>query len=124
MNYFTTVPYTLPNGTVFFAPPFFTPKNTDFLEIAGKVSWAINDAWTVGGGVFYAWDWLGTGAPGTYVNGTAKWTIPENTFAGLLGIRDLGRARSLQPRPGQSLARRRRPQGLSLLERRHRLHLE
>ena len=33
--------------------------------------------------MFYAWDWLGTGAPGTYVNGTAKWTIPENTFAGL-----------------------------------------
>ena len=79
VNYFTTVPYALPNGTVFFAPPFFTPKNTDFLEIAGKVSWAINDAWTVGGGVFYAWDWLGTGAPGTYVNGTAKWTIPENS---------------------------------------------
>ena len=28
--------------------------------------------WTVGGGVFHAWDWLGTGAPGTYVNVTAK----------------------------------------------------
>ncbi len=83
VNYFTTVPYALPDGTVFLAPPFFTPRNTDFLELAAKVSWAINDAWTVGSGVFYAWDWLGTGAPGTYVNGTAKWTIPENTFAGL-----------------------------------------
>lgn len=83
VNYFTTVPYALPDGTVFLAPPFFTPRNTDFLELAAKVSWAINDAWTVGSGVFYAWDWLGTGAPGTYVNGTAKWTIPENTFGGL-----------------------------------------
>ena len=45
---------------------FFTPKNTDFLELAAKASWAINDQWTVGAGVFHAWDWLGSGAPGTY----------------------------------------------------------
>ena len=83
INYFTTVPYTLPDGTAFLAPPFFTPKNTDFLELAAKVSWAINDQWTVGGGVFYAWDWLGTGAPGVYTNATAKWTLPEGAFGGL-----------------------------------------
>jgi hypothetical protein len=81
-NPFTTVTYTLPDGATFEAPPFFTPKNTDFLELAGKVSWTIDDQWTAGGGVFHSWDWLGTGAPGTYVNGTVKYTIPE----GLLGL--------------------------------------
>ena len=60
----------------------FTPANTDFLEVAGKVSWAVNDQWTLGGGVFHAWDWLGSGASATYVNLTAKYTIPE----GVLGL--------------------------------------
>jgi hypothetical protein len=80
INYFNTITYTLFDGTTFLGPPFFTPKNTDFLELAAKVSWAIDDAWTVGGGVFHAWDWLGSGAPGTYVNATAKWALPEGAF--------------------------------------------
>lgn len=55
---------------------FWTPKNTDFTEAVGKVSWAVNDAFTLGGNVFYAWDWLGTGATGTYASVTAKYNLP------------------------------------------------
>lgn len=55
---------------------FWTPKNTDFTEAVGKVSWAVNDAFTLGGNIFYAWDWLGTGATGTYASVTAKYNLP------------------------------------------------
>ena len=58
----------------------FTPKNTDFLELAAKVSWAVDSQWTLGAGVFHAWDWLGSGASATYANATAKYTLPENAF--------------------------------------------
>jgi uncharacterized protein (TIGR02001 family) len=64
------------------AGTIFTPANTDFLELAGKVSWAIDSQWTLGAGVFHAWDWLGSGAPATYANLTAKYTLPDN----LLGV--------------------------------------
>lgn len=58
---------------------FFTPANTDFLEIAGRVSYAATDNLTFGAGVFYAYDWLGSGADATYINGTVKYVLPENT---------------------------------------------
>jgi len=55
---------------------FWTPKNTDFTEVYGKVSYTFAESLTVGGNVFYAWDWLGTGASGTYASVTAKYNLP------------------------------------------------
>jgi uncharacterized protein (TIGR02001 family) len=75
-----------------------TPRDTDFLEFAGRISWNIEDRFILGGGVFYTDDWLGTGAEGTYVNLTAKYNIPEGVLpagfaiSGELGHYDLGTA--------------------------------
>lgn len=55
---------------------FWTPKNTDFTEVVGKVSYAVNEAFTVGANVYHAWDWLGLGASGTYASVTAKYSLP------------------------------------------------
>ena len=57
-----------------------SPRNTDFIEFAAKAAYTYNDALTFGIGVFHAPDLLGTGAPGTYLNGTVKYTLPEDTF--------------------------------------------
>lgn len=58
------------------AGAIWTPKNTDFTEVYGKVSYNYEDKLTVGANVFYAWDWLGTGATGTYASVTAKYNLP------------------------------------------------
>jgi uncharacterized protein (TIGR02001 family) len=55
---------------------YWTPKNTDFTEVYGKVSYNFEDKFTVGANVFYAWDWLGTGADATYGSVTAKYNLP------------------------------------------------
>ncbi|RDJ21799.1 hypothetical protein DWF00_25995 [Bosea caraganae] len=55
---------------------YWTPKNTDYTEVYGKVSYNYEDKLTVGANVFYAWDWLGTGAQGTYASVTAKYALP------------------------------------------------
>jgi len=77
------------------AGTIFTPGNTDFLELAGKVSWAVDSQWTLGAGVFHAWDWLGSGAPATYANLTAKYVLPDGALgvipAGLAISGELGR---------------------------------
>lgn len=62
------------NGTI------LSPRNTDFIEFAGKAAYSLNEQLTFGIGVFHAPDLLGTGAPGTYLNGTVKYTLPEDTF--------------------------------------------
>jgi uncharacterized protein (TIGR02001 family) len=54
----------------------WSPKNTDFTEIAAKLSYNFEDKLTLGANVFYAWNWLGTGAEATYVSGTAKYSLP------------------------------------------------
>lgn len=64
---------------------FFTPANTDFLELAGKVSWAATDQLTLGANVFHAWDWLGSGAPATYASATAKYVLPDSIIAASVG---------------------------------------
>jgi uncharacterized protein (TIGR02001 family) len=71
-----------------------TPRDTDFVEIAGKASYTFAEVFTVGAAVYHAWDWLGTGADGTYVSGTAKWTTPIEgvSVSGELGHYFLGRA--------------------------------
>lgn len=55
---------------------YWTPKNTDFTEVYGKVSYTFADSLTVGANVYYAWDWLGVGATGTYGSITAKYALP------------------------------------------------
>ncbi|KPF71258.1 hypothetical protein IP69_07880 [Bosea sp. AAP35] len=54
----------------------WTPRNTDFTEVVGKVSYNWDDKVVVGANVFHAWDWLGTGADGTYASATAKYNLP------------------------------------------------
>ena len=61
---------------IFPAGVYWTPRNTDFTEVYGKVSYTYAEALTVGANVFYAWDWLGTGATGTYASITAKYALP------------------------------------------------
>lgn len=54
----------------------WTPRNTDFTEIVGKVSYNWDDKVILGANVYHAWDWLGTGATGTYASGTVKYNLP------------------------------------------------
>jgi uncharacterized protein (TIGR02001 family) len=94
---FGVIHYLYPDETqfVFLGAPQ-TPRDTDFTEFAGKISWAATEAFTLGGGVFYTDDWLGTGAEGTYLNVTAKYAIPETilpagfAISGEFGHYDLG----------------------------------
>jgi uncharacterized protein (TIGR02001 family) len=58
-----------PNGNVAF-------NNTDFWEYYAKLGYAFNDAFSAGAAVYYAPDWLKTGADGTYSSLTFKWVTP------------------------------------------------
>jgi uncharacterized protein (TIGR02001 family) len=60
---------TVPNGNVM-------KKDVSFFEVYGKVAWTINDMFTVGASAFYSPDFLNTGADGTYIGATAKFTGP------------------------------------------------
>jgi uncharacterized protein (TIGR02001 family) len=53
-----------------------TAKNTDFFELYGKASYTFMERYTVGTNLYYAPDWLGTGADGTYLSATAKVALP------------------------------------------------
>ena len=68
---------------------FWTPKNTDFTEVYGKVSYTFAESLTLGANAYYAWDWLGTGASGTYASVTAKYNLPF--LEGLAISGELGR---------------------------------
>ena len=71
----------LTGGAIYFPIGIpFTLSNTDFLEIYGKVTWTVNEYVTVGAGVFYADDFLQSGADATYASGTAKLTMPSAWF--------------------------------------------
>lgn len=64
------------DGTIIVAPPAFntTPVNTDFWEVYAKATYTFNDQFSVGANLFYSPDWLNTGADGTYLSGTGKYT--------------------------------------------------
>ncbi len=55
----------------------WTPRNTDFMEVVGKVSYNWEDKVTIGANVFHAWDWLGTGADGTYASSPRSTIFPS-----------------------------------------------
>jgi|SRR4051812_14234369 uncharacterized protein (TIGR02001 family) len=80
VNPFAPTDYTLPDGATFTGATLLTPRNTDFLEGAAKVSYSPTDALTLGANVFHTGNWLGTHAPGTYVSGTAKFNLPQGAF--------------------------------------------
>ena len=67
-----TAPFpSYPNGNA-------TLRNTDFLEFYGKFGWdVVANRFAVGANVFYANDWLNTGADGLFVSVTAKLTLPS-----------------------------------------------
>jgi len=68
----------------------WTVRDTDYWEVYGKVSWdVIKDRFAVGANVYYSPDWLGSGAYGLYVSGTAKFTGQAFRF-GFAGIREVG----------------------------------
>lgn len=70
--------YYYPGETQFIdaAGGFWTPRNTDFTEVYGKVSYTYAESLTVGANVFHAWDWLGIGAEATYGSLSAKYSLP------------------------------------------------
>ena len=75
---FGVTQYVYPSEKQFIDPAgnYWTPKNTDFTEVYGKVSYTYAESLTVGANVFHAWDWLGIGADATYGSLTAKYALP------------------------------------------------
>lgn len=93
-------PFTLDLGVISYYYPgerryidgagtIWSPKNTDFTEIAAKLSYNFEDKVILGANVFHAWNWLGTGAEATYFSGTAKYNMPF--LEGLAVSAELGR---------------------------------
>ncbi|HRK23487.1 MAG TPA: TorF family putative porin [Beijerinckiaceae bacterium] len=68
----------------------WTPKNTDFYEIAGKALYSWEDKVFIGANLFHSPNWLGTGATGTYYSGTLK-VVPPLPIEGLAVSGELGR---------------------------------
>ena len=63
----------------------FIKKDLSFVEFYFKPTWNVNDSWAIGGNFFYSPSFLNSGAPGTYVSGTAKFTAPANMAMGPFG---------------------------------------
>lgn len=74
----SSVAAALPNGN-------FIKQDLSFWEVYFKPSWAINDMFTIGGNFFYTDSFLNSGAEGTYVSGTVKFTAPANMSIGPVG---------------------------------------
>jgi uncharacterized protein (TIGR02001 family) len=60
----------LPNGNA-------VKANVSFWEVYGKGTYTVNDSWSLGGQVFYSPSVSNSGAWGTYVAGTIKYTAPS-----------------------------------------------
>lgn len=83
----------LQDGILGGPPPLFalTPRNTDFFEVFGKVTYNINEMFSVGAAAYYSPNWLNTGAQGTYFAGNAKVNLPQGfALSGELGRYLLG----------------------------------
>ena len=59
--------------------------NLNFWEIYVKPTYAINDAWTVGGTVYYSPSSFNSGAWGTYASGTATFALPRPLLPAAIG---------------------------------------
>jgi len=51
-------------------------KDMSFWEVYFKPTWNVNDAFALGGTLFYTPSMMHSGAKGTYLSGTAKYTAP------------------------------------------------
>ena len=60
---------TLPNGNII-------KKNLSFYELYAKANYAVTDAFSVGGYVYWSPNVLNSGAAGTFFGGTAKYAFP------------------------------------------------
>jgi Bacterial protein of unknown function (Gcw_chp) len=69
----------LPNGNV-------AKAWVSFIEVYGKGTYTISDSWSIGGQVYYSPNVSNSGANGTYVAGTIKYTAP----AGMPLPKDVG----------------------------------
>lgn len=87
---FGVIRYVYPNegGLDVLGNPFIV-DNTDYTELVGKVSYTYATSLTLGANVFHAWDYLHTGASGTYASATAKYALPF--LEGLAVSGELGR---------------------------------
>lgn len=63
----------LPNGNVI-------KRDVSFFEVYGKVTYTINDNWSVGVNEYYSPNFLNTGAWGNYSSITAKYVAPSTIF--------------------------------------------
>lgn len=63
----------LPNGNVM-------KKDVSFFEVYGKVTYTINDNWSVGLNEYYSPNFLNSGAWGDYASITAKYVAPSTIF--------------------------------------------
>jgi uncharacterized protein (TIGR02001 family) len=63
----------LPNGNV-------VKGDVSFVEVYGKVTYTVNDQFSVGGSLYYSPSVLNSGADGEYLAGTAKYVLPSNLF--------------------------------------------
>jgi uncharacterized protein (TIGR02001 family) len=88
--------YYYPGGvcmnTAVFCNPAQTPPNgntmkanVSFWEVYFKPTWNVNDQLAIGGNLFYTNSFLHSGAPGTYISGTVKYTAPANMAVGPFG---------------------------------------
>ena len=63
----------------------FIKSKLSFWEFYFKPTWNVNDSLAIGANFFYTPSFLNSGAPGTYVSGTVKFTAPEKMAIGPLG---------------------------------------
>jgi uncharacterized protein (TIGR02001 family) len=59
--------------------------DVSFWEVYFKPTWNVNDQWALGANVYYTPSFLHSGASGTYVSGTAKFTAPSTMPLGPFG---------------------------------------
>ena len=93
--------YWYPNEKLAVAQQLGTQFPSSFWEIYGKVNADLTDFLNVGANVFYAPSWLNSGAPGTYVSGTAKVKLPYDiSISGEIGRYFLGTQTNFSTGPG------------------------
>ena len=59
--------------------------NMSFWEVYFKPTWNVNDQLAIGGNLFYSNSFLHSGAPGTYISGTVKYTASDKMAIGPFG---------------------------------------
>jgi uncharacterized protein (TIGR02001 family) len=77
--------------TLFTGNPL-TLSDTDFWEVYGKLTWTVNEWLSINPYLYYAKNWLNTGAPGTYGGGIVKVTLPSAWFPTDVGMYVSGEA--------------------------------